>query len=225
MNNTEKDIEFYSHIYGGNKKKTEVKRRLKLMELPGTLKFRVRLCSLLDGFGIQTTEQLVTYNKFAFWAGGNKKSRGDYCLKWQDAITPKEYSTLQECLRKIGLDFASEVPTKTQPPFFVIGSNNVKQYLAEALERVTDPEVFLSDKGVSYEATRMLVEITPKRLDNEENNQSVLNSNFYEECLRDYYRRAFLTTYTAPLLEELAEEGKIKRIYADSKPFYQRHLR
>ncbi len=195
---TKERIKSYYEKFMGNPKETEVKRRLNLMGLQETLRFRVGLCSLLDRYGIETPEQLATYNRFAFWVGGNWESRGSCWQRWQDAIAPKQYATLQKYLGKIGMSFAPEKPTKTPPPYLVIGRDIVKGYLTDALDRIEDFNPYLSDKEVSAEAVRMMVERTPDTLVEKKYGERVIGTTgFSKYYLKDFYRRAFLTVYTS----------------------------
>lgn len=162
----------------------------------------------LKYYGIETIEQLTTYNPFAFRWGGNTEGRGNDHGKF-GYFTETQYKFLEKCLQKKGLSFAEEIQ-EPRSAYGIIGKENIKQYLYE--EVLKNGEEFRSTEKISREARNHLVDTL------------YTNLSKYRTSIEDLYgfpSFAIEARYTKPLLEELADEGKIERAKTSAGNFFR----
>lgn len=174
---------------------------------------RSKALELCTGLGIQTAEQLATYNvprlKRAINQKGLRKS-GEGTLKY-----------LSGCLERAGYKFAEETVQDHGKlnSFDIIGRDNVKEYLLETINQMTQPS---SKSAIAYDTATKMYDKVVSHLNDYEDAEAYREEGIkpgIRHTLRNgvelFFRGAFHPRNTNPLLEELVTEGKIQKVIFD----------
>jgi hypothetical protein len=166
----------------------------------------------LQYYGIKTAEQLTTYNQFAFRWGGNTEQRGSDHGPYGE-FSKAGYDYLERCLRAADLSFANQ-PSGNPTPFQVIGRKNMKEYLLLALPP-------LKTRQNSQERYHGIKPTGERFYGAEEISREARNSTILGNYNTEEIWKVFRVGNTKPLLEELAQEGKINRVETNSGICYK----
>jgi hypothetical protein len=167
--------------------------------------------SICSECGIETAQQLATYNRFAFKVEGRR--RGIY-----KGFSGRTIDYLEECLKRAGMSFAPEPPQAKGywAPYKIYGAKNTKEDILTTMKKIKTPESLpniaakaafvLRERLMPYEYSSAPEFFQGKRWFNAER---FANSVFQQSIVSKY-------------LKELVKEGKVVEWKVSKRTLYER---